>query len=538
MVELVGFSFTNKAQEKRQKEQTSFVPPQNVEGALEAAVGDVYGLYYDLHDQAGNESELVTKYRQLTNIPEVDTAVDDVVNEAIYVSDIGDKPVEIVVADLQQPASVKKAIKETFEHVIDLLDFNNMAYDIVRKFYVDGRLNYHMVINPKKPKEGLKELRYVDPRKIRLIRKPKTQKDERTGAEMIVGYEEFFLYDPRGIKDQRTGIKIARDAICRVTSGMLDEQNQLVLGWLHKALKTANQLKMLEDAVVIYRITRAPERRIFYIDTGNLPKMKAEQYLRDMMVKHKNRLVYDAGTGEIKDDRKFMTMMEDYWLPRREGGKGTEISTLPGGENLGRIEDIEYFKRKLYRALNVPISRLEADTPFSSGRATELSRDEVRFSKFVARFRNQFSILFDNLLETHLVLTGVCNREEWKHWKQQIHYQFAKDNFFTELKDLEVLGDRVRMLQQIEPYIGTFYSKHYVRRKILRLSDEEIKEQDAEIENEKKIGDYEELPSRDQMGPGQLPPEETESPDNQKDVFSQEQPTVKQTPAQKPQANT
>jgi hypothetical protein len=436
MAELFGFTIARKKQEDQQENLPSIVSPTQEDGAIEIAPGGAYGTYVDLEGKAKNEGELVTKYRQMALQPECDSAVQDVVNEAIVVTE-DSGPVEIVLDKLDYPENIKKKIHEEFEAIMKLLDFNNNAYDLFRKWYVDGRLYHHIVIDEKNPRQGIKDLRYIDPRKIRKIKEALKEKDARTGATVFKGMNEYYLYNAGGVNssNQAQGVKIAKDSISYCHSGLLDERNSMIYSYLHKAIKPLNQLRMLEDAVVIYRLARAPERRVFYIDVGNLPKMKAEQYMRDMMVKHKNKLIYDASTGEVRDDRKFMTMLEDFWLPRREGGRGTEITTLPGGQSLGEMDDVDYFRRKLYKSLNVPITRMDAENQFNLGRASEITRDELKFNKFVMRLRNRFSILFSDLLEIQLALKGVITRGEWKEMKQDIYYDFQEDNHFTELKE-------------------------------------------------------------------------------------------------------
>ena len=489
-MQLFGFNITRSDQESKEDLKT-FVPPSPDDGALEIAPGGSYGTFVDLDGTAKSEAELVTRYREMSMQPECDSAVEDIVNEAIVMED--ESPVEIVLDNLKQPNSVKNKIREEFDTVLAMLDFSNRAYDIFRRFYVDGRLYHHIIINDKDPRDGIKELRYIDPRKIRKVREKVKSKDPRTGA-VIYNKEqkEYYLYNPKGITSSATqGIKIAKDSISHVHSGLMDSRNNMVLGYLHKAVKSLNQLRMLEDATVIYRLARAPERRIFYIDVGNLPKMKAEQYLRDMMVKHKNKLVYDASTGEVRDDRKFMTMLEDFWLPRRDGGRGTEITTLPGGQNLGEMEDVDYFRRKLYKSLNVPVTRMEADNQFNLGRASEITRDEIKFNKFIKRLRNRFSHLFNGLLEIQLVLKGVLSRTDWEEMRNSIHYNFKEDNYFSELKNSEIMTERLRIAGEVDPLVGKYYSMKWVRENVLHMTEEEIREIDSEIEAERREMDDE-----------------------------------------------
>ena len=485
MAELFGFTIARKKQEDQQENLPSIVSPTQDDGAVEIAPGGAYGTYVDLEGKAKNEGELVTKYRQMVQQPECDSAVQDVVNEAIVVTeDAG--PVSIVLDNLEYPDSIKKKITEEFQSVLKMLDFNNTAYDTFRKWYVDGRLYYHIVIDEKNPRQGIKDLRYIDPRKIRKIREPIKEKDKRTGVTIYKGMNEYYMYNQGGMTSANSsqGVKIAKDSIAYCHSGLLDERNSMVYSYLHKALKPLNQLRMLEDAVVIYRLARAPERRVFYIDVGNLPKMKAEQYMRDMMVKHKNKLIYDASTGEVRDDRKFMTMLEDFWLPRREGGRGTEITTLPGGQSLGEMDDVDYFRRKLYKSLNVPVTRMEAEGNFNLGRSSEITRDEVKFNKFIMRLRTRFSILFDEILEIQLALKGVITRAEWKEMKQDIHFDYQEDNHFTELKDTEIMQGRLQVLGEIDSYVGRYFSGDWVRKNVLRMTEEDIKNEQKQIDKE------------------------------------------------------
>ena len=499
MAELFGFTIARKKQDDQQENLPSIVSPTQEDGAVEIAPGGAYGTYVDLEGKAKNEGELVTKYRQMVQQPECDSAVQDVVNEAIVISE-DSGPVNIVLDKLDYPQSIKKKITEEFESVLKMLDFNNTAYDIFRKWYVDGRLYYHIVIDEKNPRQGIKDLRYIDPRKIRKIREPIKEKDKRTGATLYKGMNEYFMYTQGGMTstNQTQGVKIAKDSIAYCHSGLLDERNSMVYSYLHKAMKPLNQLRMLEDAVVIYRIARAPERRVFYIDVGNLPKMKAEQYMRDMMVKHKNKLIYDASTGEVRDDRKFMTMLEDFWLPRREGGRGTEITTLPGGQSLGEMDDVDYFRRKLYKSLGVPITRMESENNFNIGRSSEITRDEVKFNKFIMRLRSRFSILFDELLEIQLALKGVITRAEWKEMKQDIHFDFQEDNHFTELKDTEIMQGRLQILGEIDSYVGRYFSGDWVRKNVLRMTEQDIKDEQKQIDKEESDAPDEEDPDAEE----------------------------------------
>ena len=488
-VQLFGFNISKQGEEKEQQNVKSFVPPVQDDGAMEVASGGVYGTYVDLEGNSKSEAELVTRYREMAMQPECDNALEDIVNEAIVIN--SQSPLNIVLDDIEEGKGLKDRIREEFYNVLKLLDFNNLAYDIFRQWYIDGRLYYHIMIDEKKPRDGIKELRKIDPRKIKKIREKVSELDKRTNMKIERGYQEYYIYHPKGITSQsnQTAIKISKDSICHITSGLIDPANKMILGYLHKAIKPLNQLRTLEDATVIYRLSRAPERRIFYIDVGNLPKMKAEQYLADMMAKHKNKLVYDASSGEIRDDRKFMTMMEDFWLPRREGGRGTEITTLPGGQNLGEMDDVDYFRRKLYKSLNVPITRMESETQFNLGRTSEVTRDELKFTRFIERLRARFTHLFDNLLEIQLVLKGVINRKQWKELREDLYYDFPQDNYFTELKNAEVLTERLRLMGEVEQYVGKFYSLDWVRKNVLQMSEEEIRDMDKQIKKEESDED-------------------------------------------------
>ena len=490
---LFGFTIARDKQEDTAEVQQSFTPPANEDGALTITSAAYYGTYVDLDGTAKNDVELISRYREMSMQPEIESAIDDIVGEAICQDDDG-KILEIVLDNLKQPEKIKKAIKDEFETVMRLLNYKNMAQDIFRRYYVDGRLYYHIIVDQSKPMEGIKELRYVDPRKLRKIREMKKTKDERTGVEVMKVINEYYLFNDKVTTGSSSnfgpvGVRITTDSIISVVSGLMDSRRAVVLSYLHKAIKPLNQLRMIEDATVIYRISRAPERRIFYIDVGNLPKLKAEQYLRDIMVKYKNKLVYDANTGEVRDDRKFLSMMEDFWLPRREGGKGTEITTLPGGQNLGELEDVKYFEKKLYKALNVPVSRLNPETSgFSLGRTNEITRDELKFAKFVDRLRNRFTDLFEQALRVQCVLKGICTNEEWDDFRNFIHYDFIKDNNFTELKDAELMTNRLQLLASVDPYTGRYFSQAWIQRNVLRMNDDEINSMQKEIDKEKDEG--------------------------------------------------
>ena len=489
---LFGFEISRRKNEEEQASRPSFTPPNNEDGALTISSAAYYGTYVDLDGTAKNEVELISRYREMAMQPEIESAIDDIMNEAIVQDDDG-KIIEIVLDDLDQPEKIKKAIKDEFHTILRLLNYKHMAQDIFRRYYIDGRLYYNVLIDKENPIAGIKELRYIDPRKLRKVREIKKKKDERTGAEIIDVYNEYYIYNDKVVTGSSSnygpvGVRITLDSIVSVVSGLMDSRRAVVLSYLHKAIKPLNQLRMIEDATVIYRISRAPERRIFYIDVGNLPKLKAEQYLRDIMVKYKNKLVYDAQTGEVRDDRKFLSMMEDFWLPRREGGKGTEITTLPGGQNLGELEDVKYFQKKLYNSLSVPISRLEPNQGFSIGRVAEVTRDELKFAKFVDRLRNKFSDIFNQALRVQCVLKGICTADEWDQFKEHIYYDFIKDNNFSELKDAELMRERLSLLSAVDPYTGRYFSQAWIQRNVLRLTDDQIKEMQDEIDEEKEAG--------------------------------------------------
>jgi hypothetical protein len=489
---LFGFEIARRKTEEEQSAQPSFTPPSNEDGALTISSAAYYGTYVDLDGTAKNEVELISRYREMAMQPEIESAIDDIMNESIVQDDDG-RIIDIVLDDLEQPDKIKKAIKEEFGTILRLFNYKHMAQDIFRRYYIDGRLYYNVIIDKQNPVAGIKELRYIDPRKLRKVREIKKKKDERTGAEVIDVYNEYYIYNDKVVSGSSSnygpvGVRITTDSIISVVSGLMDSRRAVVLSYLHKAIKPLNQLRMIEDATVIYRISRAPERRIFYIDVGNLPKLKAEQYLRDIMVKYKNKLVYDANTGEVRDDRKFLSMMEDFWLPRREGGKGTEITTLPGGQNLGELEDVKYFQKKLYNSLSVPISRLEPAQGFSIGRSSEVTRDELKFAKFVDRLRNKFADIFNQALRVQCVLKGICTADEWDQFKEHIYYDFIKDNNFAELKEAELMKERLGLLGAVDPYTGRYFSQSWIQRNVLRLTDDQIKEMQTEIDEEKEIG--------------------------------------------------
>ena len=486
MADFFGFEIKRKDQEKQERARASFVAPMDEDEGIGNVInaGGHYGQYVDINgDQTKSEKELILKYRDISHQTECDAAVEDIVNEAI-VSDDESSPVSLIMDDLDQPDRIKKMMTEEFNHVVNMLNINWYGHDIFRRWYVDGRLYYHKIIDEKNPKNGLLELRPIDPTKIRKVRELKKEKDPKTGAEIITGATEYFIFQNDSLGTKAQGLKIAKDAITYVTSGLLDPSRKRILSHLHKALKPVNQLRMMEDSLVIYRLARAPERRIFYIDVGNLPKGKAEEYLRNIMAKYRNKMVYDAETGDMKDDKKHMSMLEDFWLPRREGGRGTEISTLPGGENLGQIDDIEYFRKKLYKSLNVPSGRLEQENQFSLGRSTEISRDELKFQKFINRLRKKFSALFIDILKTQLILKGVVTEEEWESIRSDISIDFLKDNHFSELKDAELIRERLATLREVDEYAGRYYSVEWIRKNILMQTDEEIEDIIAQIKQD------------------------------------------------------
>jgi hypothetical protein len=495
-MKLFGFEI-KRSEDELKNQPVSFAEPLNDDGALTVggAVGGSYGMLLDLEGTAKSEAELVTRYRALTVNPEIQQAVDEIVNEAISV-DSHDKVVNIILDETNLSDKVKERISEEFQNILGLLDFSNIAYEIFYKFYVDGRLNYHVIIDEKNLKEGIKELRYLDPRKIRLIREMQNEqiKDQASNALVKKIKKEYYMYSETGFGANKVsnysssiqGLKIAKDSIIRITSGLLNENNSVVLSHLHKSIKSLNQLRILEDATIIYTMTRAPERRIFYVDVGNLPKAKAEQYLHDMMARHKNRVTYDPSSGEIKDDRKMMTMTEDYWFPRREGNNATEVTTLNAGQGLGEDRNLPYFQSKLYKSLNVPVARLQPETMYSFGRMSEVTREELKFAKFIKRLRTRFSILFDRCLERQLVLKGVITPDEWKEIQNKLRYDFMKDNYFEELKEAEILREKLETLRQIEEQVGKYFSREWVVKHVLYMPEDEWKDMQKQIDKEAK----------------------------------------------------
>ena len=505
MPKLFGFSIDDS--DSKPDSVVSPVPQNNEDGSDYYIQSGFYGQYVDIEGVFRTEYDLIKRYREMALHPEADGAIEDVVNEAI-VSDLYDSPVEIELSNVNASDKVKDTIRKEFRGIKEMMDFDKKSHEIFRNWYVDGRLFYLKVIDTKKPEDGIQEIRYIDPMKMKFIRQEKKKNQNMGGVdlqnvfkgsekELYPEIEEYYVYTPKpnypagslgGTANTKTSVKIAKDSVTYVTSGLFDRNKGTCLSYLHKAIKALNQLRMIEDALVIYRLSRAPERRIFYIDVGNLPKVKAEQYLRDVMMRYRNKLAYDANTGEVRDDRKFMSMMEDFWLPRREGGRGTEITTLPGGQNLGELSDIEYFQKKLYRALSVPESRIATDGGFNLGRSSEILRDELKFAKFVGRLRKRFANMFNDMLRTQLILKNVITPEDWKTLSDHIQYDFVYDNQFAELKESELTNERLGTLATIEPYIGKYYSNEYVRKKILRQSDQEIIDIDDQIEKEIKDG--------------------------------------------------
>ena len=484
MAQLFGFQITRASKEKG--EQPTFVLPDPEDGATTSA--GFYSEFLDIEGAAKNEADLIRRYRSTSEHPECDLAIEDIVNESVNTEELK-APVSLNTDNLPYSSKIKQRVREEFEQVLNLLDFNNKAHDLFRRWYIDGRIHFHKIIDETDPQKGIQELRFVDALKIKRVRKVQREVTKK-GSPTVSVLEDYYVYNEGGLGG-KTGasaasgtIKITADAVAQCPSGLYDPSKNMVLSYLHKAIKPVNQLRMIEDAVVIYRIARAPERRIFYIDVGNLPKVKAEQYLKDVMNRYRNKLVYNASTGEIRDDRQQMSMLEDFWLPRREGGRGTEITTLPGGSNLGEIDDILYFQKKLYRSLNIPISRLETESGFNLGRGAEITRDEVKFTKFVQKLRRKFNALFNNILKTQLLLKGVVAEEDWLSIKDNLSYQYMKDGHYAEMRDMDLLRDRLDVLNTIEPYIGQYFSKKYVQKQVFRMSDQEIESMDKEMESE------------------------------------------------------
>lgn len=501
-LKVFGFEIKRANRQKEKPQLPSVVPQLDDDGSgYITASGSHYGSYIDLSgEKAKDDKDLIKKYRALAEHPEVDAAIEDIVNEAIS----GEESViEIVLDNVETTDAIKKQIKEEFDGVCAMLDFQNYAHDIFRRYYVDGRIYHHLVIDPSRPQEGIQEVRPIDSTKIRKVKEVKKEKDPASGANIVKKVDEYYIYSDdaaasyltktTGAGSNSNAVKMTVDSVSYVTSGLVDAERKKVISYLHKAMKPINQLRMMEDALVIYRLSRAPERRIFYIDVGNLPRGKAEQYLKDIMSRYRNKLVYDANTGDLKNDQKHMSMLEDFWLPRREGGRGTEITTLPGGQNLGEIDDIVYFQKKVYKALNVPIGRINPEEQAGGilGRASEITRDEFKFQKFIQRLRRRFSDLFMNILKKQLLLKGIITEDDWENWKMDIVVDYITDNYFTELKNSEMLRERVNMLREVEPYLGNFYSKDWVRKNILMFTEDDIKSMNDQMEDEKKSGEIE-----------------------------------------------
>ena len=501
-LKVFGFEIKRANRQKEKPQLPSVVPQLDDDGSgYITASGSHYGSYIDLSgEKAKDDKDLIKKYRALAEHPEVDAAIEDIVNEAIS----GEESViEIVLDNVETTDAIKKQIKEEFDGVCAMLDFQNYAHDIFRRYYVDGRIYHHLVIDPSRPQEGIQEVRPIDSTKIRKVKEVKKEKDPASGANIVKKVDEYYIYSDdaaasyltktTGAGSNSNAVKMTVDSVSYVTSGLVDAERKKVISYLHKAMKPINQLRMMEDALVIYRLSRAPERRIFYIDVGNLPRGKAEQYLKDIMSRYRNKLVYDASTGDLKNDQKHMSMLEDFWLPRREGGRGTEITTLPGGQNLGEIDDIVYFQKKVYKALNVPIGRINPEEQAGGilGRASEITRDEFKFQKFIQRLRRRFSDLFMNILKKQLLLKGIITEDDWENWKMDIVVDYITDNYFTELKNSEMLRERVNMLREVEPYLGNFYSKDWVRKNILMFTEDDIKSMNDQMEDEKKSGEIE-----------------------------------------------
>lgn len=489
-----------KASRRDERQLPSIVPPVDEDGAgYVTAAGAHYGTYVDINGdtQQKDELSLIRQYRATATHPEVDDAIENIVNEAISTAD-NEQSVSLILDKVEAPENIKKQIIDEFDNIVSMLNFNDMGHDIFKRWYIDGRMYHHLVVDDKNLKAGIQEIRPVDATKIRKVKQIEKSKDPISGAAIIKKVEEFFIYQEKPGNSQ-SGLKLTLDSVSYVTSGLLDEERKKVVSHLHKALKPVNQLRMMEDSLVIYRLARAPERRIFYIDVGNLPKGKAEEYMKNIMAKYRNKLVYDANTGQIRDERKHMSMLEDFWLPRREGGRGTEISTLPGGDNLGQIDDIIYFQKRLYRSLNVPINRLEQEAQFSLGRSTEISRDEIKFQKFIDRLRSKFNGLFYNILKKQLLIKQIITEEDWEEWKSDIVVDYLRDNHFTELKEAELLRDRISSLDQIQQYVGQYFSKEWVMKNVLRFDDDDIKQMSKEIDTERSSGEYDIEPQQGQQ---------------------------------------
>tara|TARA_Y100000004_G_scaffold37_1_gene67 strand:+ start:3398 stop:4921 length:1524 start_codon:yes stop_codon:yes gene_type:complete len=492
LLKLFGFELrraaVSQSDEEKKKKLQSIVAPTDPDGAgYITASGSHYGQFIDMDgNQAKDNQQLILRYRGVASHPEVDAAIEDIVNEAIASSE-NENPVDLNLDQVDAPDNIKKTMNEEFDKICSMINFQEMAPDIFRSFYVDGRIYHHLIINDSQPKLGIQDIRNIDATKIRKVKNIKYKKDQATNAKVVDKVEEFYIFQEK--VGQAQGVRISPDAISYVTSGLLDPTKKSVVSYLHKALKPINQLRMMEDSLVIYRLARAPERRIFYIDVGNMPRGKSEAYMRDIMTRYRNKLVYDASTGELKDDRKHMSMLEDFWLPRREGGRGTEITTLPGGENLGQIDDIIYFQKRLYRALNVPLNRLEQEAQFSLGRSTEINRDEVKFQKFIDKIRKRFSKLFTEILKKQLILKGIITEQDWNTWKNDITVDFLRDNHFAELRDSEILQNRLQTLDQVSQYVGEYFSREWTMKNVMMMSDDDIAEMRDQVEAEAKSGE-------------------------------------------------
>ena len=489
LLKLFGFEL-KRSKKVEQKMLPSIVPPTDADAAGYISTGaGAYGQYINLDgDQSKDNAQLIMRYRGVSMNPEVDMAIDEIVSESIVASEL-ESSVELKLDEIEAPKKIKDQIQEEFDNIVGLLKFNDLGHDIYRSWYIDGRVVHHLLVNEANTKAGIQEIRHIDSAKIRKVREVKYKKDPKTGVKIVDNIEEYYIYEEKPGSNTVQGVKMSTDAISYVTSGLLDESKKKVISHLHKALKPINQLRMMEDSLVIYRLARAPERRIFYIDVGSLPRGKADQYMKDIMTKYRNKLVYDASTGQIKDDRKHMSMLEDFWLPRRENGRGTEISTLPGGDNLGQIDDIIYFQKRLYRSLNVPVNRLEQEAQFSLGRSTEISRDEVKFQKFIDRLRRRFGNVFLGILKKQLILKGIITAQDWEEWKDDIYVDYIKDNHFAELKDAEILQNRVGLMNEVTQYVGEYFSKDWVMRNVLMFTDDDIEKMQKDIDKEISAGD-------------------------------------------------
>lgn len=491
IMKLFGFELKRVQKQGNENEKLpSIVPKVDDDGAgYVTASGSHYGQYIDINgDNAKDNAELIMKYRGIATHPEVDAAIEDIVNESITGSEL-ESSVQLNLDGIETSDKIKKLMMDEFDDVCSMLNFNELGHDIFRSWYVDGRIVYHLVVNESNLKAGIQEIRPIDSTKVRKVKEVKYKKDLKSNAKIVDKVDEFYVFQEKN--NTTNAVKLSPDAVSYVTSGLTDPSRKRVVSYLHKAIKPINQLRMMEDSLVIYRLARAPERRIFYIDVGNLPANKAEQHMKDIMNRYRNKLVYDASTGNLKDDRKHMSMLEDFWLPRREGGRGTEISTLPGGENLGQIDDIIYFQKRLYRSLNVPIARLEQETQFSLGRSTEISRDEVKFQKFIDRLRKRFSSLFLGILKKQLLLKGIITEQDWEDWKNDIQIDYVRDNHFTELKNSELLKERLGTLDQISQYVGEYFSREWVMKNVMMMNDEDIEEMKQQVEAENAKGDDE-----------------------------------------------